>query len=187
MSRVVARHEPRVLGQFGPSPHGELTSRVSIRRSGPNHLPPQGMAMCGRRRKVLRPDRPHPRPTRDPLRTDQNGLFSSPVPRWLLGSRTAVLLLTGPLLVVYNAEKVADNSQLLLNPFHSLTYLLRRIAFAGTHHAGWLRTRDASWLRPSRLRPTITKTGLRPRWMWRRSRRCRCSGLTLTPNLNPNP
>ena len=98
---------------------------------------------------------------------------------------------TGPLLVVYNAEKVADNSQLLVNPFHSLTYLLRRIAFAGTHHAGWLRTRDASWLRPSRLRPTITKTGLRPRWMWRRSRRCRCSGLTLTltpnPDLNPNP
>ena len=138
MSRVVARHEPCVLGQFGPSPHGELTSRVSIRRSGPNHLPPQGMAMCGRRRKVLRPDRPHPRPTRDPLRTDQNGLFSSPVPRWLLGSRTAVLLLTGPLLVVYNAEKVADNSQLLVNVPVSLTHLFTSTYSIRGHAPRWL-------------------------------------------------
>ena len=36
----------------------ELPSRVSIRRSGPlNHVGAPGMAMCGRRQKVLRPDR----------------------------------------------------------------------------------------------------------------------------------
>ena len=86
-------------GQFGPSPHGELPSRVSIRHSGPNSVGASRMAARARTREVLRPDRGLAVEARSP--PDQMDCFSSPAPRWLLGSRTVVLL---ALLVIYNDE-----------------------------------------------------------------------------------
>jgi hypothetical protein len=55
------------------------------------------MAARARTREVLRPDRPPKANARSP--PDRMACFSSPAPRWLLGSRTVVLL---ALLVIYN-------------------------------------------------------------------------------------
>ena len=85
------------LGQFGPSPHGELPSRVSIRRSGPNRCWRLRGWPCARWRKELRADRDPTANARSP--PDQMDCFSSPAPRWLLGLRNVVLL---ALLAVYN-------------------------------------------------------------------------------------
>ena len=57
------------------------------------------MAARARTREVLRPDRGLAVEARSP--PDQMDCFSSPAPRWLLGSRTVVLL---ALLVIYNDE-----------------------------------------------------------------------------------
>jgi hypothetical protein len=62
-------------------------------------LAPPGMAARARRRKVLRPDRSPKANARSP--PDKMTCFSSPARRWLLGSRTVVLL---AILVVYNDE-----------------------------------------------------------------------------------
>ena len=54
---VLAPHEVRggilvgVLGSFGPSPHGELPSRVSIRHPGPDRVGASRMAARARREK----------------------------------------------------------------------------------------------------------------------------------------
>ena len=45
---------------------------------------------------------------------------------------------TGPLLVVYNAEKVADNSQLLVNVPVSLTHLFTSTYSIRGHAPRWL-------------------------------------------------
>ena len=79
-----------VLGYFGPSPHGGPASHVPIRVLGRSVLVPPGMAARARGRKVLRPDRPPKANARSP--PGQLACFSSPAPKWLLGSRTAVLL-----------------------------------------------------------------------------------------------
>ena len=55
----------------------ELPSRVSIRRSGLNHVGAPGMAMCGRRQKVLRPDRDPTAEARSP--PARSACFSHPV------------------------------------------------------------------------------------------------------------
>ena len=97
MSSVIAAQKDGQEAVTSANMSLEPASHVSIRHSGPNHFGAPGRAMRARRRKMLRLYRDPVAEARSP--PDQMACFSSPAPRWLLGSRTVVLL---ALLVIYN-------------------------------------------------------------------------------------